>query len=313
MKRATVLICAFLILNTSPVLGAAAEEQLEEFFAATRAGEVDRVASLLEAGVPVDVTDKYGATALIMASSAGQAAVVELLLAKGADPNHTETFYGADPLGMAVFQGHPDVAVLLVKGGADDRAMAFGYGVQEDNEELARAAVESGPFYESKLKQMRMTMMTIPEKYKEMLAQAKSRPDPAPPQYTAADLEPFAGKFEGWDSGLEVQVVVEGEQMAVSINGEDSVAVAVVADKTFRSADGGLEVSFSGRAGEIEGVVVSRSGILHLDTRDGVSPSRSVPRRTRRREGSGRSTSPPSIGPPSGVRTPPASAMAPTP
>ena len=260
MKRATVLICAFLILNTSPVLGAASEAQLEEFFAATRAGEVDRVAGLLEAGVPVDVTDKYGATALIMASSAGQAAVVELLLAKGADPNHTETFYGADPLAMAVFQGHPDVAVLLVKGGADDRAMAFGYGVQEDNEELARAAVESGPLYESKLKQMRMTMMTIPEKYKEMLAQAKSRPDPAPPQYTAADLEPFAGKFEGWDSGMEVQVVVEGEQMAVSIDGEASVAVAVVADKTFRSADGGLEVSFSGRAGEIEGVVVSQKG-----------------------------------------------------
>ncbi len=260
MKRATVLICALLILTTPPVLRSASEAQLEEFFAATRAGEVDRVAGLLEAGVPVDVTDKYGATALIMASSAGQAAVVELLLAKGADPNHTETFYGADPLAMAVFQGHPDVAVLLVKAGADDRAMAFGYGVQEDNEELARAAVESGPLYESKLQQMRMTMMTIPEKYKEMLAQAKSRPDPAPPQYTAADLEPFAGNFEGWDSGMEVQVVVEGEQMAVSINGEQPVTVAVVADKTFRSADGDLEVSFSGRAGEIEGVVVSQKG-----------------------------------------------------
>jgi outer membrane protein assembly factor BamB len=195
-----------------------------------------------------------------MAASSGHPAVAKVLLEKGADPNHTEGFYGADPMGMAMFKDHPEVALVLVKNGADNRAGAFNFGVQKDNEELARAAFESGPFYESSLKQMRMTMMTIAPKYKKMLDQAKSRPDPEPPVYTVDELKPFQGKYEGWDSGLEVVAKIEGEGLVVSINGEDPVAVTVVGDKEFATEDGQLQVSFSGRAGEIEGVMVQKTG-----------------------------------------------------
>ncbi len=260
MRLATICTCALFILGSIGRIDAATDEQLEQFFAATRAGDVDRVKSLLEAGVPVDATDKYGATALVMAAGGGRTEVVALLLERGADPNHRESFYGADPMGMAIFQDHPEIALLLVKSGADDRASAFGFGVQKDNEELARAAVESGPFYQSKLKQMHLTMMTVPEKYRQMLEQATARPDPAPPAYSAAELEPFVGKFEGWDTGLELVVQRRGDLLTMSVDGGAPMEVAVSGDKAFRSADGSLEVSFSGRAGEIEGVVVRKSG-----------------------------------------------------
>ena len=256
MKAATVLICAALLITLPFSVEATTDEQLEQFFGATRAGDVEKVKGLLEAGVPVDATDKYGATALIMAAGSGQKAVAELLLSKGADPDQKESFYGADPIGMALFQGHPDVAMVLLQNGADNRAMAFGFAVRQDDEALARAAVESGPFYQSNLEELRADSAQFPAKYQELLAKAKNRPDPAPPQYSVADLAPFVGKFEGWDSGLEVDVTVQDSGLSVSINGEAPVAVAAVGDKAFRSADGSLELSFSGRAGEIEGVVV---------------------------------------------------------
>ncbi len=271
MHRRILGILGALLIVSQSLAVAASEEQREQLFAAARAGEAETVESLLEAGVPVDASDKYGATALIMAASNGHAAVAELLLQRGADPDHKESFYGADPMGMALFQDHPQVALVLVQNGADNREGAFGFGVQKKDEALARAAVESGPFYESKLKQMRMTMMTVPQVYKDLLKEARSRPDPAPPTYTAEEMKPFEGKFEGWDTGFEVVVALAGEQMTVSLNGEKPIGVAVSGDKTFRSADGEVEVSFSGRAGEIEGVVVSQRGSAPIYGRRSVA------------------------------------------
>lgn len=255
MKRNALVLVIAIFLACACNLIAATAEQTEQFFAATRAGDLSKVRQLLATGVPIDATDKYGATALIMAAGSGQTEVAKLLLEKGADPNHQESFYGSDPLGMALFQGHPDVALLLLENGADDRAMAFGAAAtRQDNEELARAAVAAGPFYESSLEELRAA--DLPEKYQKMLADVESRPDPAPPTYTAAELEPFAGKFEGWDSGFNIEVASKGEALTASVNGEAPIPMTVVGDKTFRSEGGDLELSFSGRAGGIEGVVV---------------------------------------------------------
>ena len=194
MKRnASVLVIAIILASVCNA-EAATDEQLEQFFAAARAGELDKIKNLLEAGVPIDATDKYGATALIMASGSPHLEVVEFLLDKGADPNLQETFYGADSLGMALFRGTPEVAIVLLQNGADDRAMAFGAAAtRQDNEELARAAVAAGPFYESSLEELRAA--DLQEKYRKLLADVESRPDPALPTYTASDLEPFTGYF----------------------------------------------------------------------------------------------------------------------
>jgi ankyrin repeat protein len=56
-----------------------------------RYGELADVSALLAAGVPADVADGEGRTALFLAAANGHAAVVQLLLAHGAVRLHTRT------------------------------------------------------------------------------------------------------------------------------------------------------------------------------------------------------------------------------
>ena len=66
---------------------------------------------LLDAGAAVDLADADGENALTMAASEGHAAVVQLLLARGADHAHASKFGSA--LAQARAAGHSTVAQLL--------------------------------------------------------------------------------------------------------------------------------------------------------------------------------------------------------
>ena len=90
---------------------------------AIRKGDTDRVAAYLDAGwgpdQPLDLTGKRP---LHQAAVYGQAAIVRLLLARGADPNAPEK-QGATPLDRAANAGKPEVVTLLLDGGADIRGV----------------------------------------------------------------------------------------------------------------------------------------------------------------------------------------------
>jgi outer membrane protein assembly factor BamB len=237
---------------------AAAAQRPEELFIAARAGDVREVRRIVDAGAPVDAQDRYGSTALIMAAAEGRVEVVKLLLDLGADPNHREGFYGADALGMALFRDHSEVAMVLLTQGADDRAAALQFAIEQENQELARAAVESGPIHVSRLEEIRARSAELEPVYQKLLAAARSRPDPDPPTYAAADLEPYVGAFEGWDSGTRVEVTVEKDRMLLQIDGGHAVKMTAAAEHSFQSPGGDVRASFWGRAGTIEGIFLER-------------------------------------------------------
>lgn len=231
----------------------------EELFAASRAGDLDRVRRLIDAGVAVDAVDRYGATALGMAAGAGHVEVVSLLLERGADPDRRETFFGSSPLDQALEGKHVDVAIALVEGGADDRETALEYAASENLANLAHAAVESGPIQDTRLEALRARSDEIDPAVMEILNTAMSRPDPAPPVYSAADLERFSGLFEGYSSDTLAEVtVLEQGGLGLAVGGAEPVALSAVGERTFRSADGSLEAAFWGRAGTIEMVELRR-------------------------------------------------------
>ncbi len=85
--------------------------------AAAIVGDADAVRRLLEFGFPIDATDTQGCTALLRAAGGGHRACVELLLARGADPQlaaHT----GATPLSAAVSMRHVEIVDRLLAAGA---------------------------------------------------------------------------------------------------------------------------------------------------------------------------------------------------
>jgi ankyrin repeat protein len=80
-------------------------------------GEADAVRRLLDLGLPVDATDAQGCTALLRAAGGGHRAVVDLLLARGADPRLAARS-GATPLSASVSMRQVDIVERLLDAGA---------------------------------------------------------------------------------------------------------------------------------------------------------------------------------------------------
>lgn len=85
--------------------------------AAAIVGDADAVRRLLDLGLPVDAVDSQGCTALLRAAGGGHRALVDLLLARGADPQ-LAAHSGATPMSAAVSMRHGDIVDRLIVAGA---------------------------------------------------------------------------------------------------------------------------------------------------------------------------------------------------
>lgn len=97
---------------------------------AARWGEIELVRELLTQGVPVDVRNESGGTALMNAASGGKIRIIRMLLKQGADVNAVDETKGYTPLVWSVAALHTEakyVAVVgeLLRAGADVNIRAF--------------------------------------------------------------------------------------------------------------------------------------------------------------------------------------------
>lgn len=99
-------------------------EQIAEVIAAAQLGDAERIRQYLERNPSLAEADRYegGHSALHVAAASGNAAVVELLLHFGADPNARDTGDNATPLHYAAERGWLDCIKLLVEAGSDVNA-----------------------------------------------------------------------------------------------------------------------------------------------------------------------------------------------
>jgi ankyrin repeat protein len=101
------------------------EERLTAFISAARAGNVEEVRELIEAGVEPGTRTPEGWTALHYAALHGRVEVVALLLERG-EPAHARHPRGATPLHRAAEHGSVEIARLLIARGAPIDAKAGG-------------------------------------------------------------------------------------------------------------------------------------------------------------------------------------------
>jgi uncharacterized protein len=90
-------------------------------FALARTGDAGSLASYVDAGVPVNLTNEKGDTLLMLAAYHGYADAVRVLLERGADVDRLND-RGQSPIAGAVFKGEEAVVRALVEFGADPRA-----------------------------------------------------------------------------------------------------------------------------------------------------------------------------------------------
>lgn len=96
-------------------------ELAHQLFDLARTGQGEQLATYLDAGAPVDLTDPKGNTLLMLAAYHGHAALVADLGRRGADVNRLND-RGQSPLAGAVFKGTADVVATLLEHGADPDA-----------------------------------------------------------------------------------------------------------------------------------------------------------------------------------------------
>jgi uncharacterized protein len=100
---------------------AAEEDGQTALMSASSAGDADVVEVLLKAGANPNLkSGDLELTALMYAAQSGDEEVVKLLLKAGADPNLAGSSPKITPLNFALHFNHPKIAELLKKAGAKD-------------------------------------------------------------------------------------------------------------------------------------------------------------------------------------------------
>lgn len=97
------------------------DEQLEflnSMFDLARAGRAEELLSLIDQGIPVNLTNSKGDSLLILAAYNDQAALVRGLLERGADVDRMND-RGQTALSCAVFRQNEEITQALLKAGAD--------------------------------------------------------------------------------------------------------------------------------------------------------------------------------------------------
>jgi ankyrin repeat protein len=87
-------------------------------FGLAREGSSEELASFIEAGVPVNLTNEKGDTLLMLAAYQPHPATVAMLLDHGADTSRVND-RGQTALGAAVFRQSTDSVLALLGAGAD--------------------------------------------------------------------------------------------------------------------------------------------------------------------------------------------------
>lgn len=109
-------------------------QQSSALLTAVRRGDLADAADRLRLGADCDFPDTEGLTPLMIAAGRGQAQMVELLLAAGAQVHLVDPRAGATALHKAALSGNPDVVKLLLDRGAfiDQQCPILGHTALHD-------------------------------------------------------------------------------------------------------------------------------------------------------------------------------------
>ena len=155
-----VVLPLFLLASTSPFNLASADEPVNKeqkaydklvpyYYAAARTGDEEVISEFLSAGLPIDVKNQKGYTALMIATYNGQKSIVNTLIEKGANVCAQDN-RGNTSLMAAIFRGEFSIAKTLMSEDCDENQQnkagqtAVMYASLFGRDELKKLLIERG-------------------------------------------------------------------------------------------------------------------------------------------------------------------------
>lgn len=185
----------------------------EELLAAARKGELQEVKRLLAGGADIEAQTRYATTPLYFAARNGHAAVVEHLLAKGANPNVTDTFYKAHILVAALEKGGVAVMKALLDAGAKAPPNLLMMAAMRAEPDVVRFLIEATkPTPESLGNILQIAVQNKREDNARVLREAgAASPDLKPVALPAETLSRLAGSYASGQAGVWEFAVKDGK------------------------------------------------------------------------------------------------------
>ncbi len=250
------LALALLFAVSNPCL--AQDDPGDALRRAASAGDLAKVQELLAAGADVNAANKYGGTALAFASDKGHAAVVNLLLERGANPNTKDSFYNAAPLDWAVQRGHAEIVRALLAKGAEGEAGALTGAASQGETAIVKVILERGKVGPETLSEA-LAAATKAEKTEIVtLLEAAGAKPPAVVTVDPAVLKTYEGVYEGPRFNITV-ALKDGKLIGTAEGG--SLTLSAIDPTTFRAEEfAGIKITFQAEGGKVTGMTLDQGG-----------------------------------------------------
>jgi hypothetical protein len=260
MPRLTAGLClALSLLLTASRPGGAAEDLGDALRRAASAGDLAKVKELLAAGVDVNAANAYGGTALSFACDKGHAAVVDLLIERGADVNTADRFYGNTPLGWATRHGHAGIVRTLLAKGAQGEEQALMTAAEQGYGAVVTIILERGKIGSETLNDALMIASLSQQAEIVTLLQAAGAKPMVPVAVDPAVLKTYEGTYEGLFGGEDFSLTVAAKEGKLIVTPDDgpNLTFAATDPVTFRAEEiPGLKIGFQVEEGKVHGMTV---------------------------------------------------------
>ena len=269
------LSIAVLFWTTAPP-----QQSGEALLDAARAGDRARVSALLDAGISVDTTNKYGVSALGFAAERGHFDIVRLLVGRGADVNVADSFYGSAPVDFALRGGHLDIAVYLLEHKAQGAVGVLNAAIRARNTAavttaLATKQADAAALASASALAEKSGDAAIAAMVKAAAAATPAKP-PAIVTLTPALLRSYEGNYQNAASGAMVTMALDGTRLTLAADGQPTLRLQPIQERRFIADDAPeINVVLGGRGGIIERLTVVRGSSSVRYEREGYGDATS--------------------------------------